>query len=72
MFSSGLPIFRFIQNGVKCTVFNLFNIKYGHVFNRLDLLLKFKAFTIAAKKSIWRHITTNRCEGVKVIIANIV
>jgi hypothetical protein len=61
-----------MQNGVKCIVFNLFNIKYGYVFKRPNLLLKFKAFTITAKKSIWRYITTNKCRGVEVIIADII
>ena len=61
-----------IQNGVKYTVFNLLNIKYGYIFKRPDLLLKFKAFTIAAKKSIWRHITTNRYKSVEVTIADVI
>jgi hypothetical protein len=50
--SGGLLISRPIQNGVKYTVFDLFNTKYRYMFKRPDLLLKFKAFTIAAKKSI--------------------
>jgi len=41
-----------IQNGVKYIVFDLLNTKYRHVFKRSDLLLEFKAFAIAAKKSI--------------------
>ena len=43
---------RLIQNGVKRIVFDLLNIKYRYVFKRPNLLLEFKAFTIAAKKSI--------------------
>ena len=43
---------RPVRNGVKCTVFDLFNIKYRNVFKRPDLLLEFKAFTLAAKKLI--------------------
>ena len=65
-------IFRPVRNGVKYTVFNLLDIKYRYIFKRPDLLLKFKAFTIAAKKSIWRHVTTNRYKSVKVIIADII
>jgi len=61
-----------IRNRVKRIVFNLLNTKYRDVFKRSDLLLEFKAFTIAAKKSIWRHVTTNKYGGVEVIIANIV
>jgi hypothetical protein len=45
-------MFRPIQNGVKYIVFDLLDNKYGYIFKRLDLLLKFKAFTIAAKKPI--------------------
>ena len=41
-----------VQNGVKRIAFNLLNTKYRHIFKRSDLLLEFKAFTIAAKKSI--------------------
>ena len=59
-----------MQNGVKCTVFDLLNIKYRNVFKRPNLLLEFKAFTFTAKKSIWRHVTTNRYKGIKVIMAN--
>jgi hypothetical protein len=70
--SSGLLISRLIQNGVKYIVFNFFNTKYGYVFKRPNLLLKFKAFAITAKKSIWWYITTNKYRGVKVIIANII
>ena len=52
--SSGrLLVFRPMQNGVKCIVFNLLNTKYGYIFKRSDLLLEFKAFAITAKKSIW-------------------
>ena len=63
---------RPVRNGVKCIVFNLLNIKYRHIFKRPDLLLKFRAFTFTTKKSIWRHVTTNRCKGVEVIIADII
>ena len=42
------------------------------MFKRPDLLLKFKAFATAAKKSIWQHVTTNRYRSVEVIIANTV
>jgi len=41
-----------MRNGVKRIVFDLLNTKYGHVFKRSDLPLEFKAFAIAAKKSI--------------------
>ena len=63
---------RPVRNGVKCIVFNLLNIKYRYVFKRPDLLLKFKAFAITAKKSIWRHVTTNKYKGMEVIMADIV
>ena len=72
MSSSGLLISRPVQNGVKHTVFNLFDIKYRHVFKRLNLLLKFKAFTITTKKSIWRHVITNRYKSVEIIMADVV
>jgi hypothetical protein len=59
-----------VRNRVKRIVFNLLNTKYRHVFKRSDLLLEFKDFAVAAKKSIWRHIITNRRRGVEVIMAN--
>ena len=61
---------RPMQNRVKCTVFDLFNIKYRNMFKRPDLLLEFKAFAFTVKKSIWRYVTTNRCRGVEVIMAD--
>ena len=61
-----------MQNGVKRIVFNLLNTKYGHMFKRSDLPLEFKAFAIAAKKSIWRYVITNRRGGVEVMMANII
>ena len=63
---------RPVRNRVKRIVFNLLNTKYGHVFKRSDLLLEFKDFTVAAKKSIWRHVTTNRRGGVEVMMADTV
>ena len=59
-------------NRVKYAIFNLFDIKYGYIFKKLDLPLKFKAFAIATKKSIWQHVTTNKCKSVEVIIADII
>jgi len=41
-----------VRNGVKRTVFNLLNTKYKYVFKKSNILLEFKAFAIAAKKSI--------------------
>jgi len=71
--SSGrLLAFRPVRNGVKRIVFDLLNTKYRHVFKRSDLPLEFEAFAITAKKSIWRHVTTNRRRGVEVIMADIV
>ena len=43
---------RPVRNGVKYIVFDLLNIKYRNVFKRPNLLLKFKAFALAAKKLI--------------------
>ena len=65
-------ISKFIQNGVKYIVFDLLDIKYGYMFKRPNLPLKFKAFAIAAKKSIWQYVMTNRCESVEVIMADVV
>ena len=59
-----------VRNRVKYIVFDLLNIKYRNVFKRPNLLLKFKAFALAAKKLIWQYITTNRCRGVEVTIAD--
>ena len=42
------------------------------MFKRPDLPLKFKAFAVAAKKSIWQHITTNRYKSVEVIMADVI
>jgi hypothetical protein len=71
--SSGrLPTSGPVRNGVKRTVFDLLDTKYGHVFKRSDLPLEFEAFAVAAKKSIWRHVTTNRRGGVEVRIADVV
>ena len=61
-----------MQNGVKCIVFDLLNTKYRNVFKRPNLLLEFKAFTITAKKSIWRHIITNTRKSMEVIMADII
>ncbi len=61
---------RPIRNRVKCTVFDLFNIKYKNVFKRPNLLLEFRTFTLITKKSIWRYVIINRRGGVEVIIAN--
>ena len=63
-------MFRPVRNRVKCIVFDLFNTKYRNVFKRPNLLLEFKAFAIAAKKSIWRYVMTNRYRGVEVIMAD--
>ena len=59
-----------MRNGVKYTVFDLLDTKYGNVFKRPNLLLEFKAFALAIKKLIWRHVTTNRHRGIEVIIAD--
>jgi hypothetical protein len=61
-----------VRNGVKRIVFNLLNTKYGHVFKRSDLPLEFNTFAIAAKKSIWRYVTTNRRGGVEVTMVDAV
>ena len=71
--SSGrLPASGPVRNGVKRTVFDLLDTKYGHVFKRSDLPLEFEAFAVAAKKSIWRHVTTNRRGGVEVRMADVI
>ena len=70
MSSSRLLAFRPVRNRVKYIVFNLLNIKYGNVFKRPNLLLEFKAFALAIKKSIWRYIMTNRYKGMEVIMAD--
>ena len=71
--SSGrLPASGPVRNGVRRTVFDLLDTKYGHVFKRPDLPLEFEAFAIAAKKSIWRHVTTKRRGGVEVMMADVV
>ena len=59
-----------MQNRVKRIIFNLLNTKYRNVFKRPDLPSEFKAFALAAKKSIWRHMTINRRGGIKVTMAN--
>jgi hypothetical protein len=42
------------------------------MFKRPNLPLKFKAFTITAKKSIYWYITTNKYRGVEATIADII
>jgi hypothetical protein len=61
-----------VRNGVKRTVFDLLDTEYGNVFKRPDLPSEFEAFALAAKKSIWRHVTTNRRGGVEVTMADAV
>ena len=70
VFNGRLLMSRPVRNRVKCIIFDLFNTKYGNVFKRPNLPSEFKAFAVATKKSIWRHIMINRYGGVEVTMAD--